>query len=1229
MEVIQTLIVCEKPDAAARVARALDMDGDPKRVETQGVPVYESHSRRETIIVCSALGHLYAVDSKTQASRRFYPVWDFQWKPKHIIDKKSARLARWIQVISSLASKADRYINACVSPDTKILTNEGDIPIAELEGMWPERRVVTLSEASSTPTENRVIRYHRLEPKLHGISCFELKTVAGRSIRATADHKFWSRKGWLRLENLQPGDRVAVYSAPQLDSMHAEHEPLLNIEDVWMTFNTFRSKQSRTPHSRYRYDSREYLEVCGLRRENLSYPQIAIQTGLSLRTVRRWLGEGRQPYTVRNPVINKLHDLGLAPLFLDDEKLLPIARLLGATFSDGCLSQSSDRWYSACFTVTCERSGGADEVVRDLEKLGFRGSRRVVTRTGRINGRSFVQKTEEVRCSSLALWLLLKTLGAPSGSKTDMALQIPGWIMDAPKRVQYEFLSTYLGGDMSIPKSTLAHPRSFNACELRFNKREDLADNGRTLAVQVAWILKGFGVRTTRIQVSSSKVQRLDASRSVTVRIAFSNANGDMERLLRKVPVQYCPRKRIRGDLIAEYIALKRRLGSRRIASFHDWESSAKEGLDNSLLQWDRVETIVPIDCDDVRDLTIDPAKTYVANGFLTHNCDYDVEGSLIGYTILRYACRGADSKAQRMKFSTMTEKELRSAYKTLAPQLDIPLVAAGRTRHELDWLYGINLSRLLTESALKQNRGYSTLSTGRVQGPTLKFVVDREEEIQSFTPTPFWTIDATVARDGQTYTLEYEKEKIPTITEAEQVVRDCKNAVLEVESADSRNIQQSPPYPFDLSNLQSEAFRHFGYTPSRTVAIAEKLYLGALISYPRTSSQKLPPDIGYSEILHGIANMAQYRTLASKLTIKDSPRPTQGPKDDPAHPAVYPTGEPPKRHLIQPEANLLDLIIKRFMSAFAEASLRESSQLTLKKEPHRFFLRGTRLLREGWTQFYRPYTSDEFQKLPDLKVGDKIPITRIKDTQKFTEPPPRYNPSSLLRKMEEENIGTKATRAEIIEILYRRGYIKNIRIEATPLALKIINLLNKYCPLIIDPAFTARLETSMDNIQTLQTTRSHVIAETLDHLRPIMLDLIAREDEIGSQLAEVVVSQRIASLTFDYPCPQCGSKLKIIRSRTSGKRFIGCTGYEKGCRFTLPLPQFGNLSITQTNCKICGFQLVQARMKGRRPMTSCARCYSNKTRANATESPTTAPPSTTQQTNYNLAEATSLVKDQ
>src|SRR5256886_9716531 len=110
-----TLIVCEKPTAAARVARALDEDSDPRKIEAQGVPVYEARNRSQTILVCSALGHLYAVDSKPNASRRFSPVWDFEWKPKHLIDKKSARLARWIHVISSLANKADRFINVFFS----------------------------------------------------------------------------------------------------------------------------------------------------------------------------------------------------------------------------------------------------------------------------------------------------------------------------------------------------------------------------------------------------------------------------------------------------------------------------------------------------------------------------------------------------------------------------------------------------------------------------------------------------------------------------------------------------------------------------------------------------------------------------------------------------------------------------------------------------------------------------------------------------------------------------------------------------------------------------------------------------------------------------------------------------------------------------------------------------------------------------------------------------------
>ena len=608
--------------------------------------------------------------------------------------------------------------------------------------------------------------------------------------------------------------------------------------------------------------------------------------------------------------------------------------------------------------------------------------------------------------------------------------------------------------------------------------------------------------------------------------------------------------------------------------------------------------------------------------------CDYDIEGSLIGYTALRYACNQADSKAGRMKFSTMTEKELQTAYKTRAPHLDLTQVEAGQCRHELDWLYGINLSRLLTESALKQNRGYSTLSTGRVQGPTLKFIVQREEEIQCFAPTPFWTINTTITHNRKIYEVNFEKEKIPTSADAELIVTACRNSLLDVVNVESRNIQQPPPYPFDLSTLQSEAYRHFGFSPARTLAVAERLYLDALISYPRTSSQKLPPDIGYQDILRGLARRPQYAGLASRLVNRASIRPNQGPKQDSAHPAIYPTGEVPRRALIQPEANLLDLVIKRFMATFAEPSLRQDTKLTLTKDPYNFFLRGSRLMEEGWIRYYQPYASNESQELPDLNIGDKVPIKNIESIEKFTQAPPRYNPSSLLRKMEDANIGTKATRAEIIEILYRRGYIKETRIEATLLAQKIITILDMYCPLIIDPDFTAQLENQMEKIQSQQETRTRVLAQTLEQLRPVMLGLISRESELGAELAEIVVAQRKSSVTFSYPCPSCSSNLTIIRSRASGKRFIGCTGFQDGCRFTLPLPQFGTLTLTQRTCKICAFQLIMVRSKGRRPMISCPRCYTAKSKSRHTIDDDAKPNQAAESVANRLLEVTSLVKD-
>ncbi|MEM2875486.1 MAG: DNA topoisomerase I, partial [Candidatus Bathyarchaeia archaeon] len=276
------------------------------------------------------------------------------------------------------------------------------------------------------------------------------------------------------------------------------------------------------------------------------------------------------------------------------------------------------------------------------------------------------------------------------------------------------------------------------------------------------------------------------------------------------------------------------------------------------------------------------------------NSCDYDVEGSLIGYMILKYACGGKEEHAKRMKFSTLTRKEILEAYKNVSPKLDFPLVYAGRTRHEVDWLYGINLSRALTLSAKRWSGKYSTLSTGRVQGPTLKFLYDREREIRSFVPTPYWEVKAKVEVKGKILDVEYERDKILKRDEADRIVNACRGKSGKVIEIETRDFKVPPPTPFDLGTLQTEAYRLFRYTPRRSLDLAERLYLEALISYPRTSSQKLPPAINYREILNGLSQVPAYTKLTSLLLYMDELRPNEGKKDDPAHPAIYPTGNMP-----------------------------------------------------------------------------------------------------------------------------------------------------------------------------------------------------------------------------------------------------------------------------------------------------------------------------------------------
>jgi DNA topoisomerase-1 len=567
--------------------------------------------------------------------------------------------------------------------------------------------------------------------------------------------------------------------------------------------------------------------------------------------------------------------------------------------------------------------------------------------------------------------------------------------------------------------------------------------------------------------------------------------------------------------------------------------------------------------------------------------CDFDVEGCVIGYCILKYACGGKEHASKRMKFSTLTKQELEKAYAQQLPHLDFGLIEAGLTRHEVDWLYGINLSRALTIATRRCSGKYATLTTGRVQGPTLKFLVSREKAIRSFVPTPYWEISAKVEVDGLFFEARYIKEKIENKNEAETIVDCCKDEKGQIEEIEINEFKQHPPFPFDLGTLQNEAYSLFRYTPRRTLAAAQQLYLDALISYPRTDSQRLPSTLDYRAILKKL-KVEQYNDLASELLTKRTLRPNEGTKDDPAHPAIYPTGSLPRGALETSQRKVLDLVIRRFMASFSEPAVKQNTKVHVNINGHRFHFSGKRILTQGWMRYYEPYVSFDEVFLPPIKKGQTVKIKRIILDEVFTEPPPRYNPGSLLKDMEKARIGTKATRADIMQTLYGRRYIEGEKMTVTSLGFQVFDVLQKHCPTVVSTSLTRELEKKMDRIQENSEKREDVLADVIRSLDKLLATFKEEETVVGEQLSEALERAKLEERIIGT-CPVCKTgKLITNYSRKTCKRFIGCTNYFKGlCKTSFPLPQRGTIRSTRKTCPACGWPNVEVCMK-RRPWVLC-----------------------------------------
>lgn len=565
--------------------------------------------------------------------------------------------------------------------------------------------------------------------------------------------------------------------------------------------------------------------------------------------------------------------------------------------------------------------------------------------------------------------------------------------------------------------------------------------------------------------------------------------------------------------------------------------------------------------------------------------CDFDVEGETIGYNLLRYACGGKEGVARRARFSTLTEEDLRVAFDELDAEPREGFAKAGRARHLIDFVWGVNLSRALSQAALGTGGRYRTVSIGRVQGPTLGFLVQREREIRSFVPVPYWKASGTFERGGKKMRASYVVERIQTQETARAVRKDCVGREAVVSTVRRNLVRLGPPAPFNISGLQKEAYAAFRFTPSRTLRIAERLYLSALISYPRTGSQKLPPSIGYKRIIQGLRRSSEYSVHAEEI-LRSEPKPAQGLKSDPAHPAIHPTGEKPRGHLDSAEASIFDLVVRRFLASFGRPAEKEVVGVVLSVGDYKFGASGQTTVFPGWMDCYGRYVKTKDAGLPRVAQGDRFVCVGVAIEDKFDQRPPRFTQSGILEKMESEGIGTKATRADIISTIVGRGYASGEAMEVSDLGFSVVETMEKYVPSITRTKLTKDVERKLEAVEEGKTDEKELLRETVRSVTAQIQALGANEDVVGKAVGLALPEARQSVLG---PCPVCKSgMLRIVRSRATRKRFVGCSNYASGCRASGPLPQRGTVVATRKTCAVCSWPMVYVRGWGR-PWKLCA----------------------------------------
>jgi len=546
---------------------------------------------------------------------------------------------------------------------------------------------------------------------------------------------------------------------------------------------------------------------------------------------------------------------------------------------------------------------------------------------------------------------------------------------------------------------------------------------------------------------------------------------------------------------------------------------------------------------------------------------DEDREGEAIGYHIAKAI--GKDPEAlPRIVFHEITKSAIQHALEH-PRKVDMRSVDAQQTRRLLDRIVGYKLSPLL---ASKIQKG---LSAGRVQSATLKLVVDREREIKAFKPEEYWTIDALFEKniDASIYDyngLKIDKMTIKTEADAEEIVTAAKNESFTVASIEKAKRKTKTPPPFMTSTLQQAASTQLGFSPKKTMMVAQKLYEGVktdngvmgIITYMRTDSLNLAKEAVDAARTH-IKTQFGDKYLPAKP--KNYATKSKGAQE--AHEAIRPTrvdfdAEMAAKYLGADELKLYRLIYNRFLACQMTEAVFESQTILFKGDKCTFKASGRKLLFDG---FYRVTGYNEKDKLlPDLKEGTPASLDEIKKEQHFTEPPPRYNEASLIKKLESLGIGRPSTYAPTITILQTRKYIEieKKRIHPTEIAFTVIEMLEKHFPEIVDSNFTAQMEETLDKVANGEENWQKILK---DFYTPFMQKIEEGKKNIKSL--------KVATPTGEM-CPKCGSELLLRKGRYG--EFIACSNFPK-CKYTKNTDgtEPEQPEETDEKCEKCGSPMV------------------------------------------------------